>query len=94
MASYRKLLGPLESLVELHKIPYVGTLSETRENEEVKQELQAFLEPIKQAIAKDDIGVTKETITQYGVDSVRLYTKLVTLSNQIKERIPHWYQMH
>jgi len=66
----------------LHKIPSISTLGETR-TEEVRKEIQAFLEPIKQEVAKDDLEVTKEIVTQYVVKPMRLYTKLVTLSNQI-----------
>lgn len=83
MELYKHLHGPLESLLELHKIPSIGTLGETRTKKEFKQEIQAFLEPIRQDATRDDLEVTKEVITQYVVEPMRLYTKLMTLSNKI-----------
>lgn len=71
-------------MIKVHKVHFFGLVNGVRLQEKVLQEIQAFLNPFKQAATMEKFQVMKETITQYVVEPIRIYTKLMTLSNWIK----------
>lgn len=51
LASYKHLLSGLESLIQVHKVPSIGSLGEVRSQEEI----QAFPSPFKQVVTMEDL---------------------------------------
>jgi len=76
----------LEFVIELHRVPSIGTIGEIRTREEVVHEIQAFLDPFRHASITKNLQVMNETITRYLIELVRIYTNLVALPSQIKVR--------
>jgi len=72
LASYTHLLSGLESVIEVHRVPFIGESREVRKQEEILQEVQEFFDPFRQASNTGDLQVTKENITQYVVEPVRM----------------------
>jgi len=91
LASYRHLFCGLESIIEIHGVLSIGEIWQVRKQEDISQEVQAFVNTYRQVAHLDDLLITKDNITLYMVEPVRLYTKLVTLGNQVNAKIPPAY---
>ena len=70
----------------LHHIPSLGALEEEKTWEQVNQDIQAFLQPIKQAAADPEPSASQEHLSQFIATPARIYTKLASLSNQIGQK--------
>lgn len=81
ITSYRHLFSSLESMIQLHGAPSLGEVGQVRKKDEISKEVQAFVETYKQTTYTKDLPITKENVTRYVVESVRIYTELVTLKN-------------
>ena len=81
LASYKHLFSVLELVIQLHGVPVIGEIGLVRKQEEITSEVQAFIETFKEVAHTKDMSVTKENITGYVVEPVRIYTELVTLNN-------------
>lgn len=77
-------MSGLESVIENDRVPSFGAVEPVRKQEGISQEVQAFVDNYRQATDSDDLQVTKENITRYAVEPVRMHTKLMTLANQVK----------
>lgn len=58
MAAYEHLISDIDSMHTLHHIPSLGELNEEKTWGQVDQEIQTFLQPIRQAAATSDIVVS------------------------------------
>ena len=58
-------------------------MDEEKTWEQVDQEIQAFLQPIKQAAATSNLAASQENLGKFFVTPVWIYTKLASLSNQV-----------
>lgn len=61
----------------------IGEVGQVRKHEEITSEVHALIKTFKEATHTKDMPVTKENITRYVVEPMRIYTKLVTLDNQV-----------
>ena len=68
-------------MAKLHHIPSLGTLDTKKTREEVAQDIQTFLQPMKQATASQDLPISQENLIQFIITPVQIYTKLASLSN-------------
>ena len=80
MSAYEHLISGIDSMHILHHIPSLGTLDEGKTWEKVNQEIESFLQPIKQAAATSDLAASQENLGQFLVMPVWVYTKLASLS--------------
>ena len=55
MFSYEHLIIGIDSMVEVHHIPSLGALDIEKTREEVTQDIQTFLQPIRQEAASQDL---------------------------------------
>ena len=55
--------------------------------EQVDQEIQSFLQPIKQAASAPELAASQEHLDQFLTTPVQIYTKLASLSNQISQKM-------
>ena len=55
MSAYEHLISGVDSMAEVHDIPSLGALGEEKMWEEVSKDIQAFLQPIRQANASQDL---------------------------------------
>ena len=83
MSTYEHLLSGIDSMAKVHHIPSLGALGEEITWEGVAQDIQAFLQPIRQAGSSQDLSTSQENIFQFIVTPSWIYTKLASLSNQI-----------
>ena len=83
MAAYEHLISGIDSMHILHHIPSLGALDEMKTWDQLDQEIQSFLQPIKQAVATPDLAASRENLGQFLVMPVWIYTKLASLSNLI-----------
>lgn len=81
LASYKHLFNGLDSMIKIHGVLTIKEVGHVRKHEYISQEVQAFIDTHTHATLVDGLTVTKENITHYMVESVRMYTKLVILSN-------------
>jgi len=81
--SYRQLFNSLESVIQLHGSPSIGEIGQVKNQEEINNEVQAFVETYRQVTCTGDMLVSVENIKRYIVEPVRPYTKLGTLNNHI-----------
>ena len=58
MSSYDHLISGINSMHTLHHIHSVGELDEGKTWEQVDQEIQSFLQPIKQAAAAPEVAAS------------------------------------
>ena len=86
MSSYDHLISDIDSMHTLHHILSLGALDESKTWEQVDQEIQSFLQPIKQAAAAPEVAASQENLGQLLVAPVQIYTKLASLSNQISQK--------
>ena len=86
MATYEHLISDIDSMHILHHIPSLGALDEGKTWEQVNQEIQSFLQPIKQATATSDLAASQENLGKFLVMPVWVYTKLTSLSNQFSHK--------
>ena len=86
MSSYNHLISGIDSMHTLHHIPSLGALEEEKTWEQVHQDIQSFLQPIKQAAADPEPSASQEHLSQFIATPVRIYTKLASLSNQIGQK--------
>ena len=59
MSAYEHLISGIDSMAEVHHNPSLGALGEERTWEEVAQDIQAFLQPIMQAAASQDLPTSQ-----------------------------------
>jgi len=83
LASYRQLFSSLESVIQLHGSPSIGEIGQLRNQEEINNEVQAFIETYRQVTHTGDMPISRENIKCYIIEPVRLYTKLGALNNHI-----------
>ena len=50
------------------------------------QEIQAFLQPIKQAATTSNLAASQENLSKFLVTPVWIYTKLASLSNPVTQK--------
>ena len=86
MSSYNHLISGIDSMHTLHHIPSLGALDEEKAWEQVDQDIQSFLQPIKQAAAAPEPAASQEHLSQFIATPARIYTKLASLSNQISQK--------
>ena len=55
MYSYEHLINGIDSMAEIHHIPSLGALDTKKTREEVTQDIQTFLQPMRQAAASQDL---------------------------------------
>ena len=84
MSSYRHLSSGMESMAELHQIPPLGPLRKENTWQQTEQDIKAFIQPIEQAAASQDLTASKENLVKFIVTPIRIYTKLASLENQIE----------
>ena len=70
MSAYQHLISGIESMDELHHIPSLGTLGEEKTWEQVNQEIQAFLQPIRQVATTSDLLASQENLVKFVVTPV------------------------
>lgn len=83
LALYIHLFSGLDCMIQIHGVPSIREVKHVRKQEDISREVQAFVDTYKQATHAEDIPITKENITHYVVEPIGMYTKLVTLSNQV-----------
>ena len=81
MSAYEHLISGIDSIAEVHRIPSLGALDGGKTWEEVAQDIQAFLQPIRQATIFQDLPASQENLFQFIMTLVWIYTKLASLSN-------------
>ena len=86
MSAYEHLISGIDLMHILHHIPSLGALDEEKTWEQVDQEIQAFLQPIKQAATTSDLVASQENLGKFLVTPVWIYIKLVSLSNLISQK--------
>ena len=86
MAAYEHLISGIDLMHILHHIPSLGALDEGKTWEQVDQEIQSFLQPIKQAAATPDLAASEENLGKFLVMPVWIYTKIASLSNSISQK--------
>lgn len=83
LASYRQLFSSLESVIQLHGSPSIGEIGQVRNQEEINNEVQAFVETYART---GDMPISRENIKRYIVEPVKRYTTLGTLNNHIRAK--------
>ena len=83
MTAYEHLISDIDSMVELHHIHSLGTLGKDKTWEQVNQEIQAFLQPIRQVAATPDLLASQENLVKFVVMPVWICTKMASLFNQV-----------
>ena len=86
ISAYEHLINGIDSMHTLHQIPSLGALDEGKTWEQLYQEIQSFLRPIKQAAATPDLAASRENLGQFLFMPVWIYTKLASLSNLISQK--------
>ena len=86
MSAYKNLISDIDLMHILHHIPSLGALDEEKTWEQVNQEIQAFLYPIKQAATTSDLAASQENLEKFLVTPVWIYTKLASLFNQATQK--------
>ena len=86
MSSYNHLISGIDSMHTLHHIPSLGALDEEKTWEQVDEDIQSFLQPIKQATADPKPSASPEHLSQFISTLAWIYTKLASLSNQIAQK--------
>ena len=86
MFSYENPSSGIDSMHILHHIPSLGALDEGKTWEQLDQEIQSFLQPIRQAAVTPNLAASRENLGQFLVTPVWIYTKLASLSNQISQK--------
>ena len=83
MSAYGHLISGIDSMDEIHHIPSLGVLDTEKAREEVIQDIQTFLQPMRKSASSQDLLAPQENIIQFFITPVQIYTKLASLSNQI-----------
>ena len=83
MSAYEHLISGIDSMAEVHHILSLGALGEEKTWEEVYKDIQAFLQPIRQAATSQYLRASQENMVQFVVTLVWIYTKLASLENHI-----------
>ena len=81
MTAYENLISDIDSMAELHHIPSLSTLGKEKTWEQVNQEIQAFLQPIRQVAATPDLLASQENlvkfvVTQFGFTRPRMLSQV------------------
>ena len=84
--AYNHLISGIDSMNALHHIPSLGALDETKDWEQVNQEIQSFLQPLRQAAAAPEFEASQENLNRLLVTPVQIYTKLASLSIQMSQK--------
>lgn len=86
LASYRHLFNGLKPMIQIHGVPSIEEVRQVRKQEDMSREVQDFFDTYKQVAHAEDMPITKENIMCYVVEPIRIYTKLVTLNNQVNAK--------
>ena len=86
VSAYNHLISGIDSMNALHHIPSLGALNETKGWEQVEQEIQSFLQPVRQAAAAPEFEASQENLNRLLVTPVQIYTKLASLSMLISQK--------
>ena len=86
VSAYNHLISGIDSMNALHHIPPLGALDETKHWEQVDQEIQSFLQPLRQAAAALEFEASQENLNRLLVTPIQIYTKLASLSIQISQK--------
>jgi len=73
-------------MIQIHGVPSIEEVVHVRTQEDISREMKAFIDTYKQVSLAEYLTITKDNITGYVVELVRMYTKLVTLSNQVNSK--------
>ena len=58
MSAYEHLISGIDSMHTLHHIPLLGALDEAKTWDQLDQEIQSFLQPIRQAVVTPDLAAS------------------------------------
>ena len=83
MTAYEHLISGIDSMAKLHHIPSLGTLFKENTWEQVKQDIQAFLQPVRQVVTTPNLLKSQENLVNFILTPIHIYTKLDSLSNQV-----------
>ena len=65
MSTYEHLISGIDSMAEVHHIPSLGALGKEKTWEEVVEDIQAFIQPIRQAVSSQDLPASQENLVQF-----------------------------
>lgn len=83
-AFYARIYNNLDSLVKTPKIPSVGSPIEAKPRNQVRKEVDEYLEQLRQIATKEDFQVNRKNMHNYIGDLVQVWTMLIMLQREVE----------
>lgn len=90
-ASYVWLYNSLDFLVKAHGIPSVGSLTKAKHRHQVSQEIEEYLEQLRQIATKEDLEMNRQTMQNYIDGPIQIRRMFLLLERDVKTRSKSLY---
>lgn len=83
-ASYVRLYNNLDFMVKIHKIPSIGSLTESKRRHQFRQEIEEYLEQLQHIATKEGLEMNRQNMQNYIVGPIQIRTMLLLLQRDVK----------